>query len=113
VTTSDGRPVDLATLQVGEERVEGPRPNPPLDSAANDPARGERMSPTRGEPPPPEDFTMPVPPPPAAIEKPVEPALETEEKSEAVTEAADKAPVLEKPAAPEAKQGQGKKGRDR
>ena len=59
-------PVDLTTLQVGELPAESPLPNPPLDSAANDPPAGMAVE-VRGESPPPAEFTMPVEAPHAAF----------------------------------------------
>ena len=58
VTTLDGRPVDLNTLEAGPPAAaSSPRPNPPLDSAKND--KNENIG--YDVPPTPEGTTMNAP----------------------------------------------------
>ena len=84
VTTPQGFLVDLVTLTTVPLAPESPKPNPPLDSAANDPVGGAATALFVGEPPPPETFEMPVPPSVFALENPVsseeEPAFKKRRK---------------------------------
>lgn len=68
VTTEDGKPFDLQSFQAGPVVPESPRPNPRLDSAANDKNSGVAVSSVRNEAPPPAEFEMPVEAPAAALE---------------------------------------------
>lgn len=71
VTTLDGRVVNLYDDRLPAAKAPpaaNPRPNPPLDSAANDDNSGQPMNAFRQEAPPPAEFTMPVEPPIAAVE---------------------------------------------
>jgi len=68
VTTMDGRVVDLYTGNTQGPAVEPPKPNSPLDSAANDKAGGQdKLNQYGMESPPPAEFKMPVAAPMAAF----------------------------------------------
>lgn len=107
VTTPQLEVVDLETLSVvAAPAPEGPKPNPPLDSAANDKPVGWAVNSVPQEPPPPAEFTMPVDAPTAAIENPVAEvaaALEPEVAPEPAP-----APAID--TSPQTPQGKQKKG---
>lgn len=71
VTTLDERVVDLSTLTAAPSVIP-PRPNFPLDSAANDKRGGNERMDMYNDPPPVSTFEMPVAPPQAAVADPVE-----------------------------------------
>lgn len=71
VTTMDDRVVNLYDDRLPAAPaapVQNPRPNAPLDSAANDTPTGHNMNQFPRETAPPKDFTMPVEPPVASVE---------------------------------------------
>lgn len=78
VTDTEKRPVNLDTLEVGIVAPASPPADPPLDSVADDKAAGLSFVNSINEPPPPNEFAMPVPPPAAALDVPMaETSVET------------------------------------
>lgn len=72
VTTPQYEVVDLDTLSIiAAPAPEGPKPNPPLDSAARDKQVGWALNSIPQEVPPPAEFVMPVNAPVAALENPI------------------------------------------
>lgn len=91
---------DITQLEI-PVRVSAPQPKPILDSAANDENPQGPMASSLDQPPPPQEFTMPLPTHPAALDHP---AFQKEEEEKQQKEAAELAKMEQEIAALEAEE---------